>query len=137
MNTERIISPTEALKIAEVILREYAIRGMQPFKVSSSDFLNVEFKRVGGVGCDLSIGFSTGDRKPVYARRGNEVVDHAWVQRLDVKVCWSSTGRSVASATAHLALYREVVELAALIESRLAQETVGWSEKASVAEASR
>lgn len=43
---------------------------------------------------------------------------------------WSSTDRSVAAATAALALYREAVELAALLEARLGEELIGWSEKA-------
>jgi hypothetical protein len=136
MNTDRLIKPTQALQIAETILREYAVRGMQPFNVSG-EHLYVEFRRIGGVRCDLTIGFVLGEPTPVYAPRGREVVDHVWVQRPEIKICWSSTDRSVASATAHLALYREVVELAALIETRLSEETVGLSEKARVAEASR
>jgi len=130
MNTDRMISAEAAIQIAADTVREHAIRGMRPFDVSRGGCLNLEFKRGWAVSCDLSIRLSSGDRRPVHERRGREVVAHMWVQRPIVEVCWSSTGRSVAAATAALALYREVTELAALIESRLAEETIGFREDA-------
>ncbi len=130
MNTDRIISADAALQIAADIAREHAIRGMRPFDVSRGGYLNLEFKRGWAVSCDLSIRCSSGERRPVHDRRGREIVGHVWIQKPIVEVCWSSTGRNVAAATAALALYREVTELAALIESRLAEETIGFREDA-------
>lgn len=129
MNTDRMISAEAAIQIAADIAREHAIRGMRPFNVSSGGCLNLEFKRGWAVSCDLSIRITAGDRRPISARRGEATV-YAYVQRPVVEVCWSSTGRSVAAATAALALYREVTELAALIESRLAEEAIGFREDA-------
>jgi hypothetical protein len=124
MNTERLISADAATQIAADTIREHTIRGMRPFNISRGGSLNLEFKRAWAVTCDLAIRFSSGERRAVHGRRGE--VSHVWIQRPIVEVCWSSTGRTVAAATAALALYREVTELAALVESRLAEETIGF-----------
>ncbi|MGZ6067064.1 MAG: hypothetical protein ACXWVM_31995 [Polyangiales bacterium] len=138
MNTDRLISTDAAIQIVADLLREQSVRGMRALDVPTyGSSLHIEFKRAWSVSCDLSLSFSSGERTAVHARRSSSVEDHVWVQRPNVQVCWSSSGRDVATATACLALYREVIELAALIEARLAEETIGWSEKAASAEASR
>lgn len=130
MNTEEIIAANVAIDIAAGIIREHEITGMRPFDASRGGDLNIEFKRARSVSCDLYVRFTTGERREVHSGRGRnrEIVGHVWVQRPIVEVCWSSTGRNVAAATAALALYREVTELAALIESALSEHTVAWRE---------
>lgn len=98
--------------------------------VSRGAGISVEIQRGASVSCHLAVSFDGGRRVPVKPRRSHEIVDHVWVQTARVSVTWSSTDRSVAQAVAALGLYREVVELAALVEAILAAQTIGWSESA-------
>lgn len=105
--------------------------------VSRSAGISVDIQRGASVSRHLAVSFDGGRRVPVKPRRSSEIVDHVWVQTARVSVTWSSTDRSVAQAVAALAPYREVVELAALVEAVLAAQTVGWSEGENAAPAQR
>jgi len=131
MNTDHLITAAAAIEIAESIVRERRLLGMREFDTGlryGGPHTYVEFKRAFSVDCTLSIDFDSGERKPICRRGSREVVDHVWVQRPRIEISWSSTGRSVSNAFAAATLYREVAELAALIDARLADESIGWLE---------
>lgn len=138
MNTDsldRLISAEDALRRAAALATEAKISGMRPLATETGGIsLLVEFRRASSVNCSLSVAIESGDRTPVTQRRSHEVVDHVWAQTARVTVTWSSTDRTIATATAALALYREVVDLAALIECELAPKLIGWSEQRAKAE---
>jgi len=113
------VKATRAEAVKLVALRMLAaagtIYGAQPYHVErlremaadpeTSGGLNIriEWERAWSVGCDLSV------------RIGSRHTDH------DVKVVWSSTGRTPAEAVAAAALYAQVAALACEIESLLSR----------------
>lgn len=125
------ISSSAALDIVAALLERPIAAARHD--VRRGEGISVEIQRGAAISCHLAVSLDSGRRVPVKPRRSSEIVDHVWVQTARVTVTWSSTDRSVAQAVAALALYREVVELAALVEARLAAETIGWSENAAQA----
>ncbi len=126
------ISADAALDLVAELLVRHPIAAFR-FDVHRGAGISIEIKRgAATVGCHLSVCLDSGRRVPVTAPRSTEIVDHFWRQTARVAITWSSTDRSVAHAIAALALYREVVELAALVEARLGDEIIGWSERAAV-----
>jgi len=125
----QLISAEAALDPVAELLARHPIAGAR-VDVHRGNSIGVDIQRGGAVRCHLSVSFDSGRRVPVTDRRSTEIVDHVWRQTPRVMVTWSSAERSVAQAVAALALYREVVDLAALVEARLADEVVGWSESA-------
>lgn len=87
---------------------------------------SLEWRRSFSTSCGLYVRF---DRDLDYAGR-DAVKDgkaktyaERWIPT--VEVTWSSTGRSVSQATAAIALYQQVTRLAAEIEARLGDESIG------------
>ncbi len=78
--------------------------------VGYRDDFCLNFEQAWGVGCNLRITFrpnTTADRHGQNITRIKTTCD----------LGWSSTNRSLAEATASVALYRQVIELGALIEA--------------------
>jgi len=125
VSVEQIISEEDAAKLVVDVVTTHAPQGLKRDWNTSS--LTFEFARGWSLTCTLSVSFTCGERTKVRGRDRRAPQETAFVQRPRVEVCWSSTGRSVAAATAALALYRDVTELAALIDARLAEETIGFA----------
>jgi hypothetical protein len=127
----QLTSPEDAAKLIAEMIREYAldIKGMKPHaRERLTEELNaeklptywsIEWDHAFTVGCTL------------YVRLDHDDVDSGKMYTIltfkpVVEVNWSGTGRSPAAALASIALYREVSELAALIEARLSEiRTIG------------
>jgi hypothetical protein len=124
------ISAEGAVKLVEALLARHAPAGDRVAICAGSTALDIEVERGSAVGCYFAVRFDGGRRVPVTERRSKDVVGHFWRQTPQVRITWSSTERSVAQALAALALYREMVELAALIDARLEREVIGWLEPA-------
>ncbi len=130
MKLQEIHDPNEAIKTAATIILAANPRGMRnerELKASveegdgvSGDYLNVSFERGWAIGCSLSINMTHSD---------SETDKKAGMRRelraAQVEVSWSSTGRSAASARAAIALYSEITDLAAEIESVLGERVYG------------
>jgi hypothetical protein len=80
------------------------------------DRLSVDIERAFGVNANFTASLGYGSME-----RDGESVAVVYEPRADV--CWSAMGRTVANATAALALYREVLELAAEAETLLNEVT--------------
>ncbi|MBI2388665.1 MAG: hypothetical protein HYV09_03525 [Deltaproteobacteria bacterium] len=134
LNAERLISESDAYDLALVILLAHPVAGARPISGAGGP-LHVEFQRGSAIGCSLSISFGAMRREEARGAGRHAPTETVLVQQPRIEICWSSTGRSVATATAAIALYREVTELAALIAARLEGETIGVRERALVAKA--
>jgi hypothetical protein len=119
-----------ALQAAATILGEYlhTIPGLRSSAentvadiweqvTAGRDHLAIEWDRAWGANCSLSISLHHASLEQEETR----IVHHV---RASVELSWSSTGRSPAEAVAAIALYRQVAELACLLESVLARMDV-------------
>jgi hypothetical protein len=111
------------------MVRAYGIFGMKPHEerrlahfIETAEereeySLSVDWERAWSVGCSLRVGF----------RHETETYDGKKIRRAypTVEVSWSSTGRSVAAARASVALYAQVTDLAALVETFLGEGVWG------------
>jgi hypothetical protein len=127
VSVEQIMSEEDAAKLVVDLVTTHAPHGLKRDRNWNASSLTFEFARGWSLSCTLSVSFTSGERTTVRGRERRGPHQTVFVQRPRVEVCWSSTGRSVAAATAALALYRDVTELAALIEARLAEETIGFA----------
>jgi len=92
---------------------EYICRHLTHDFGSRAIDLNLSWDRAWGVGAGLSVAITR--ENGTKGGYGGRVPCVRF--RTSCEVTWSSTGRDVKSATAALALYRQVVDLAALIEA--------------------
>lgn len=129
LNAERLISEDDAYALALEVVINNPIAGVRPIHRSGGGPLHVEFHRASGIGCSLSVSYGGMRREEARGEGRRAPVETVMVMQPRIEICWSSTGRSVAAATAAIALYREATDLAALIEARLEGETVGFREK--------
>lgn len=127
LSVEQIISEEDAAKLVVDLVTAHAPHGLKRDRNWNAAMLTFEFARGWSLTCSLSVTFTSGERTTMRGRERRAPHQTAYVQRPRVEVCWSSTGRGVAAATAALALYRDVTELAALVEARLAEETIGFA----------
>jgi hypothetical protein len=125
-NVDRIMSEEDAARLVVEVVNAHAPQGLKRDRDWSASSLTFEFARGWSISCSLSVTFMSGELTKVRGRERRAPHQTVYVRRPRVEVCWSSTGRTVAAATAALALYRDVTELAALIDARLAEETVGF-----------
>lgn len=121
------MSTLQAMTIAHEIVMATAIRGMRPVEAPTEyrDSLSLEFERAGREAtCYLYVRANLGD---IVAAEWAGVTEGTKICRrsLRVEIVWSSTNRSVASARTNLALYAEVLDLAAEIEARFERESIG------------
>lgn len=91
--------------------------------------LRIDARRAWGVNGTLSVRLNVNDHAhPTAPERAAGANWSISMYRGTVEVSWSSTGRSVAAATAALALYRELVELGAELEAVLGEMTIALLE---------
>lgn len=117
----------DAAKIVNKIVTAANIRGMRHMSEFNGGSGYIEFERGNRIGCSMSIRFDHDyDSRVVNPDNPQQAVAFFTP---NVEVTWSSTGRDVAAATASLNLYREVIELAAEIETVLKEESIKryWS----------
>ena len=114
---------TEAHAITRDIIVAANIRGMKSLNDSTfGGGLSLEFERGWTIGCRLSIRFDLDyDSRVTNPDNTKQAVTFF---KPVIDLTWSSTGRTVAAATASLALYREVIELAAELEAVLNESAI-------------
>lgn len=85
-----------------------------------ADFLSVDWERSFAVGCSLDISLQRGRLE---IEKGDGGADTRAIHHIHarVNVSWSGTGRSTAEASAAIALYQQVTQLACLLEAMLAR----------------
>lgn len=116
----------EALAEAARIIKAVNIRGMRGGDLTGlSNYIHVEFERGWAIGASLSIRLDREGREVANPDAAPDLFDGVGRLAAVVEVGWSSTSRTVAEATASLALYREVTELAAELEATLDRMKIG------------
>jgi FAD/FMN-containing dehydrogenase len=112
-------SPAEVMASLKAAL-EGRVRGRRVrLELSRDDYLTLEVERAWAVTASLYVRLeSDWNGRLVNPDNDREV---ARLMRYAVELSWSSTHRSVAAAAASVALYRELVELAAEVEAILAE----------------
>jgi len=93
----------------EITIEAQRKRTLERIGKYDHDVFHRDWKRGWGISATLNAKAVPGER------RGKPI----WL--LECEVSWSSTGHSVASALCAITLYREVAELAALLETQWAQ----------------
>ena len=113
-----------AVDIIGNILRTANVRGQRSNLYDSRDDLSLRVERSFGVAADLYIHLRTDyDSKIVNPDNEKQAAGTYLVQ---IEIGWSGTSRSIAAATASIALYRELVDLGAEIAALMEQNSVRW-----------
>jgi hypothetical protein len=107
-------SQQEALDLAVEVIEQHWTGWTHDEAISGFGYLSFEVERAYGVGARIEVGFTN---------MRIEDSDAVRIRLADpkVEVNWSGKNRDVAEATASIALYQEMVALAALIDCRLAE----------------
>lgn len=109
-------------KQVEEVVKAANIRGMQPHNDFATSSVYLEFRRTSSTHCSLSIGLNF-NYDDVVRNPDNDRQSVGFFSPR-VEVGWSSTSRNAAAATACIALYTEVVNLAAEIETLMRDEPI-------------
>lgn len=113
------LSTTDAYKKINDIVKAFNIRGISP---SSSEYRStVQVERAWGVGATVYFSYDRSSDALVNPDDSNQRV---YTYSLKVEISWSGTSRSLAEATASIALYRELTEMAAEVEAIMQRERV-------------
>jgi hypothetical protein len=113
---EKSLTKEQAIEIVKDLVDSYSPNDIKCSFYNDHAYLKTD--RAWGVGCNLDIYF-----EPDYT---TVKLDNGEAYRLKpiVKLGWSSTSRSVATALACIHCYTELTQLAALIESKLSEKKI-------------
>lgn len=122
MNRE-IKTINEAIQVAGQIILDAKPRGVHlsdiEQQMEDGSSLMVCWKRGWAIGCDLSLNFGHADCIAKYDGESYQL------RNARITISWSGTGRDVSTAAASVALYSEVIALAAEIDSVLNEDLYG------------
>ena len=125
------MNTTTAMQAVKSILAAAAPRGTRPHDLAyllgddeARSYLSIEVERGWAVNCTLNVSVHYEGIKDVREPGAGHAAPTYKIPtyKLDVTVNWSSTGRTTVQALAAVALYQEMVQLAAEIEARLGGE---------------
>lgn len=114
----------QAVDKVQKLVEGFHIRGICDGDMGRYDGLTVTVERSWGVNADLYIRYERTDDKTTNPDNSNE---SAGTYRFTTSISWSSTGRSLAQATASVKLYQELIEVAAEVEAVMKEDRVIWT----------
>lgn len=98
----------------EEFVRQHAVDRLVGFSDGTDDSFYMEIRRSWGVEATLHI-----RRRVVWENRAEVEGFRVYPQTFEVTLNWSSTGRSIATAQASVALYQELINLGATLTSKV------------------
>lgn len=118
------ITHEAAMKIVADYIKSTNIRGA---RYDSSYARTLEVRRGWDVQASLYMEFERSDRDYMGISNPDNDQERAGTYDFEVKVSWSGTSRTVEIGLANIALYRELLELAAEIKSMMREYKVIWT----------